>query len=121
MHHDVRDLYLVKCNLSVPGRGPISLMITQLLITITLSRTNYQHRKELGCGLQDVKQSFKIFRVIYHYQNYLQVALFDQNQPRSSLLGACGDGKITNACISQTPDQRYFILNNMVDFITFSY
>ena len=48
-HHDVRDLYLVKCNLSVPGRGPISLMITQLLITNTLGRTNYKHRKELGC------------------------------------------------------------------------
>ena len=48
-HHHVRDLYLVKCNLSVPGRGPISLMITQLLITNTLGRTNYKHRKELGC------------------------------------------------------------------------
>ena len=35
MQHDARDLCLVKCNLRVPGRGPISLMITQLLITNT--------------------------------------------------------------------------------------
>ena len=115
MHHDVRDLYLVKCNLSVPGRGPISLMITQLLITNTLGRTIYKHRKELGCIDCGFMMWSKVFKSFVSYI-IINIICKLPSLTRSSLVLlslAWGDGKITNACISQTPDQRHSILQNL--------